>query len=919
VLDLINIRAGIMAFEKALRPSMEASSEKARDEDEGGKCNDGPTDAEEPSLEEEDGIFRGELLKISNFLSRFRSYFSWNDSELFDKDKDDDIGFMITPHDIESAIYYRFLLQSKQRLLDQQRLEVVVDQEEKQLGRGSNNNNTKKNRREEAADKGNNTTTSRGRRQQRIHELMEYVDLRVSERTDAQKRRDPVILQMLERLQVWGTKDLTHELLMPICDSPNLEEASTRCWSKFLHLPGAVHFADRCPPSIVDSSTKPTKPPKTKFSKLYHIAHVQRASHLMCSLALPPNSHNWQEFARIAEMVSFLPKDKRRDAEDSPCNGTLHTMQIYSRLNGSNKRSNLAGANNKIPTRRMSIYSEDFNFQPHDLVALWVRAQRNAVAMRHLIQLFTRPNSEELARMKEQRRRTHNNFSTGTRDEHRLVFRGNHKSTKHRVPNESKQVKALVEWAVMNQFLFRYRYMQCHDEAQKNAVETTGPKKRHKSGDLGQSPSRLTKRFRSPEPVKADLDAPDSGRKLLRACYRYILRWFSRRNLPIISSLFFSKLTVSASPAVQTYHGEQGLHILRRCKEVGITDVIHQRLRDRDPPGEDSKSSSDRTLARIDRRLLAGKFDVDLDEYDFVNKESPFFVAVSRLLRVWGKCLEELCSVDSSVVQAVIADFETLYNNFHCALCENGIVSAAKTLLELSSAATEKCQQSEVMVAGYLEKQLLGLASPWNETCSACVKTHTKKKNNENKETHRICDYCERAYAEGCYPSSNFFCKDMQQGLRRYGFFSVDIPESEVTPDYRGTNASKVKWEAITLTLIREIKENGELETAGLKIRQCNASRDAMDYVMSGRLDLAGLNSAGFIEEFPVGFGDEVDGCLITDVVQGSAGGKAGLRKNDVIVGLEFVTIVDGAVSPPSRTHYLRPLSKESRLDQRAE
>ncbi|CAB9513770.1 expressed unknown protein [Seminavis robusta] len=869
------------------------------------------------SEEKEAMIYRGNLLKISHFLTNFRSYFAWNDD---DKPQDisqaeEDMSFVITPRDVESALEFRYLILWKQQLKDHYCCEEDPD---------ANNETDDQEGRMDSSNTGAGSMKMNKARQKRLEELSADIELRLAERSEKQTQRDIQVAQMLERFQVWSTKDLTHTLLMPpTCDCENLKEASTACWSKLLHIPSAVYFDGRChQPNVGDrvEATNATREPclvpekadhqqqqkqqstelalpKTRFSSLYQRTHVKNAKHPMCSLVLPPNNHTWEEFARIAQTVSFLPEKDRRAAEDSPCSGTLRTMERYSQR----KRHKATLAGLKSAPKKINIYAEDFVFRPHDLVALWVRAQRNSVAMRHLIQLFTRPTQQELDQILMKTNKDDGRDEKDDNNSHRVVFRGNHKSTKNRVLVESKQVMSLVEWAVLNQVLFHCEFMQ-------GLIAKELPKKRARPDDRDSRPS---KKSRFEIMTKDDPDAVNISAKLLRACHLHLLRWFGRRNQPMVATLFFSKLLLYPSPAAPSFH-DKNLGLLEQCQQAGVTDAIALRLKSLP---ENGVNPSDRSLARIDRRIQSGKFDAEQSALDDPNNTSRFYRAMSRLLQAWKDVLAENASidVDPDMLRASVDDFEVLYAEFHRVLIEDGIVAAARSLVDLTTpSAIEKCRDGAVEQI-YLENLLTYTPSPWNECC-LCQKPSRKHQN----EALEICSCCETAYAEECYQVSMIFAQvDLKQKIRPYlssALLSVVLPESEITPDFRGGNASKIQWEHITLTLKRSIDENGKMESAGLKLRQCIASRDALDYVLSGRLDLVNLYGEGFDEEYPIGFSQGVEGCFVTHVRDDSSGQRASLRPNDVIAGLEFVSFAKGETPPSKLAHNFANLSKETRL-----
>jgi hypothetical protein len=166
-------------------------------------------------------------------------------------------------------------------------------------------------------------------------------------------------------------------------------------------------------------------------------------------MILPPNAHTFEEYARIIHMVSLLPDDEaRKNAADSPCNGVLKTMHQIC-------QPDLA-----FPVKqKKSIYAPDFIFTAKDLMALWVKAQRCTIASRHLTHSYTFLPMEKIEvehakqRVKRNQPRTGAlsftpSVSNGEGGGYGVLFRGNHRSTRRRILQESKLVDQLIEWAV---------------------------------------------------------------------------------------------------------------------------------------------------------------------------------------------------------------------------------------------------------------------------------------------------------------------------------------------------------------------------------------------------------------------------------------------------------------------------------------
>jgi hypothetical protein len=918
--------------------SSAASNENNGEEIMGGSAGNNDNNKMDDEQRKQNMLYRERLVELSLFLTYNHSYYAWNDED------ESEFSGVFTPEDIESALRYRLLLHMKEQLLDV-KCSQDADQLVAQLTKDNDGFVSDADDDEDPMDEVVEIDDDKRRQ-------LEDALLDIQEKISACSKRDQQLHQLLQRFEVWSTKALAHDLLMPPCGCQDQELASeaNACWSKLLHIPGAAHFADRWPQPLVggdvhegnhfisqrrkwlgrlydqNSTAESDKEnvrdnavasqtqqrgdrekdmqqqqqdkiqkPASQFSRIYHEAHISKAGHPMCSLVLPPNYHTWEEYARIAQMVSFLPeKSARQAAADSPCGGAQKTMQQEMKQGGRPKNI---------------IYGEDYDFEPHDLVALWCAAQRNTVALRHLIQLFSWVPEKEVNGNKRGQPKSGTPSSRGaaaaaaaaaTRSEYVAVFRKNHKATKRRVLALFKRVNAIIEWAVMHQVFFTYHFMQQNlEKEQQGANQVVSPKKRSRND----STSTLSKRPRTehaPNHEKQTMD--DYEHHILRACYRYLFRWFARRNQTALAILYFvDQDQFPPAGAHCLYYEEGGEALWERSKEANIPDAIRRHM---------NTPSADRSFARIDRRIGRGNFDEADRHMD--PKETPFYLAVSGLLRVWKSCAATHLNIEPNSLDAVLVDFENIYDEFSQVRQREGVEAAAKSLLDLSAAEDPATEEGEGIDVPELLQQT---PAPWNDCCAVCSRSRNNGPHESGELT--VCFKCEKAYAQECFSESEFRTVQVGELLRQNDevcmqhLFPVKIPDHGLIPDFRGENASEIQWTKETLTVRRRVLEDGKLQGFGLSVRQTEVSIDALDGIKEGHCELDKLYSECFDRDYPMATECE-GGSLIIDIQEGSP--CVGFRVCDVIIEVEFISFADNTKLPQMK-YKLCDLDKEQRIE----
>ncbi|KAI2489929.1 hypothetical protein MHU86_24652 [Fragilaria crotonensis] len=234
-----------------------------------------------------------------------------------------------------------------------------------------------------------------------------------------------LIHRMLKRFEVWMTKDLARSMFMPTSDS------ETGGAAPLLNFPSAESLGLQFPTEGVSCSRKRRRDNES-----------QPTSN---TLMLPPNRWTWQEYFRLSNMVSML-----------------ETPEAILKANQS-----FANASTVVTLKRSdSTYEKALTAA--DLVALWVRAQRNTGAWRLLTQLFTiekvRQHREEVVvaydgksgkRLVTRRREDDNDND----EEYTATYAGNDSKTHIASLKDSILMDNLVEWAIVNQVFFTQKYI----------------------------------------------------------------------------------------------------------------------------------------------------------------------------------------------------------------------------------------------------------------------------------------------------------------------------------------------------------------------------------------------------------------------------------------------------------------------------
>jgi hypothetical protein len=795
----------------------------------------------------------------------------------------------------------------------------------------------------------------------------------------SRRRRVQQLCTLWDRFTVWTTKALAQHVLLShhhhktalTAHAKDKDGSQVTCWSMLLNMPTALYVSVNLVPPDTSSNndddddnshasgtgeagearttaegtgttttttaTEPELPTEqqhdTAWSKLWDKVYGNHSKLRVfsstqpqpephaCSLALPPCHDTWTEYSRCSYMVALLPDDTaRRAAHSSPLAGTM---------------------------LREKQASTKFIVTPPDLVALWVRAQRNTQAARHLTQLFeivpaggtgatTDPNHphpthpEAIPVLMDEDSDDNNDNDSPPR--YTAIYRGNHRLTYKKVVHESPLVDALIEWAVINQVLFtqhwvrnalkqppwlRRRKRNARDHQSIRSANGNGNDNSKGNGYIDGNGRALKKRKVTPLNENDALDEW-SQTELIRACQKYLLRWWARRNRPTAEILFYRNAAAVAAAV------KAGVPVLGRTAQLGrcqIMDLISVNLNRSIP----DRKFTDRTFVRIDRRIALGKYDVENNSTDGEDKSNsndpsahedprdcPFYQTVHRLLVALRDSIGDL-SMDTAPFQAAVEDFDDFYLvRFYTLKNEAGMVAAARSLLDSSCA--------DVVVPRELARLLSSLPPPWIDLCAICDKTVLEE--DVSAAGFKSCSCCDTVVHTSCvagdgikagsHRAKSFVksCKPLRE------MYSIQVPKDMPPPDYRsGGASSELSWTMKVIDVNRRRGKDGKLEKYGIEFRHTEDTAELLDQLLSGGKLISQLPNDA---EYPLGV--KQTGLLVVDnnaVDDNSCGRLAGILPGDVMVAMQFIefdTSDDNVKPVKKQSNSLPSMSKSDRF-----
>jgi hypothetical protein len=589
-----------------------------------------------------------------------------------------------------------------------------------------------------------------------------------------------------------------------------------------------------------------------------------------CSLALPPNKHTWNEFARLSRMVMLLEgrpskevhlrkqKTPREVALKSPC--CLHYGTII-------KQKHI-----------QHTLSKDFEFSPPHLMALWVRAQRNTQAMRHLWKLF-----------KVFPKDTEGRETPPPHDHHpasrSVEFAGNPPQARSFVVDCSNLVDKFVEWAVTNQVLFTHRHIQ------KRLVTAPMLKSKRKPDSDSHHP-------KSHKRVRADFGSDSELLDLRAAALVFVLRWFVRRNRFVASFLVARDVDQQHLDLVWTESDRKSV------KDV-FAAVIHNYRRALHELANQEGSKivgEDWNLARVEARILrdrnnGGKlFSLNDPQGSSIYRQLVAMLDALRNSTEWN-------AAQDVQIQNAKEDLHSLFDRFF-GISSNMCSGILADLIDSSSHPSTP----------EVTELLLSSPTPFPDSCYAC--------DEKRHEDLWACANCERA----------FHFKDCSQHQASTSLASLatlnecfgmlcllNQPQVERIPDYAVGNP--LQWETNTIYIERALRQDGSVAPLGLGLRgvkECAETFKRLASPGATKLDLARSHSKEIrTGKLVLPVSGLEDGSIILGTKAGDFCGKAaGLVAGDVIVSVEHLEIADPAYAGKKKFHDFSKIPKSSQRNE---
>jgi hypothetical protein len=787
---------------------------------------------------------RARLLEVANFITQFQSHLL-PDRQHGTLQGEAEEGVIVSPVDLEAVFEYRNLILEKEKLED----EVYIA---------------------EAAGKTNSAMRPISQIEVRI--LAGEIES-INSQIQNSSERFKFLHHLLRRFEVWSTKIVAQQLFVsPTSEfTENQAKAEHCCYSPLLNLPSSKYF---CQVLLeVPSNGSPVK----VLPSAFHNHSVK-----CCSLPLVPNKNTWREFARISKMLRLLDMD----------NNTLE--KIYA--------SPCCMFDLKNKNRCKEQYNQHYSFRPHDLLALWVRAQRNNQAMRHLHLLFhirtvgaeesteassisilgteaTIVGDKELEANKLGMQQSESQPWLGrTQHSFKAILKGNPENYAiQRIVQLSQKLEDLVKWAVTNQTIFTYRHVRYF-------LQTAKARNKSKRREVIELSNNPAKRMRL-EGGNKESDLHD----LRCACRVYILRWFARRHRKVTTVLFSKKRDWLHLDVGCSHADRANADILHSIVDEGIHLYLAR-------PDIDEKRAykKDRTLARIDRRLkIPFRFDYGITLYSQVQSLLEALAASTNSKQL-----------DPGLITAAQVDLQSMCDYFFDP--STNIFDTAFKLLDSPSGSV-----------GCIVQMMTASPSPWKINCTIC----NKPGDDENKL--RTCMNCEQVYHKNCSPTSHLV--SLSDVIRSFppleDLCRLRLPKDVPVPDFCMTDS--VDWSIHEIVIDRPLEYHGRgVVPFGLSLTNTNESRMLFNRLNSGSglvTDLAeriSMDRRQRLSKRSCPIALSYEGFLITSTDEVHCGFTAGLRTSDLILGVEllkFLRVEDEARY--SGSHDFKELNHQESID----
>lgn len=662
----------------------------------------------------------------------------------------------------------------------------------------------------------------------------------VKERLKTFTERTQKIEILWTRLDVWWTKGLAQRLLLSpsseFSDDPS--KVVDCCSSPLLNLPGSLHFRKVIPEATDLGGSGPSSFAQ-EGSKPLSAFHENELP--CCSLALPPNKHTWGAYARISQMamqleVKLPAGNDRRRKQKLPREVALKSpFCIHDAVTNQHKQYQL-------------MLAKDFDFTPPHLIALWIRAQRNTQAMRHLWMLFkVFPKAPSLANVRGQPSQS-------------IEFAGNPSRARSRIVEMSRLVDQFVEWAVTNQVLFS------HKNVQKHLITSSMRTKKRKRDVYAEQEQNSEKR------VRRDLSANSEEAELRAAAIVFLLRWFAKRNRFVASFLFTGDRSRLVHDLVWTDSDKWA------TKDV-FTEVFEgYKAKFLELASQEGSTIDDQdwTLPRVEARLQFGANYGD-KHHDINNLVvSSVRNQVVAMLNALSNSCPWSASQDQEIRHAK-DDIAALLEHF-CGTPQDIYAGVSKLIVDASQKSAKE-----------VTELLLSHPGPFSSICYVC--------DDLRKETPLLtCANCERVF-HGKTCSTNYAQLEIRSlalvNDRFRKLFMLKQPNVERVPNYDVDDT--VQWESITITINRDLKRNGTVASLGLSLRGSKESSEEFTRLSGPNatmFDLYKLDSKEKRSEHPIlpvtGLDD---GAIVVKAMNDGCGKRSGVQLGDVIVAIEHVEV----------------------------
>ena len=609
---------------------------------------------------------------------------------------------------------------------------------------------------------------------------------------------DQDVIGVIETLEVKVAKEIsTHLLLDAINKNPvdSSGEGEGRCaipsCSTLLGMPSGNYLSTVLPKCLYNEKERGS-------------GNEGHNNEQIPTLAVPANVLTWKELLRLSEMVSKVDDEDREAIYSSHLTYT-HMTRMDLRGNGG-KQINLYSKERLSGDDKM-LLSTHSELRGTDLVALWVRAQRDTGASRHLLALFdiNEVRDEKTAKESEHSRMEVIDVDAADKGipkeisfvpdpqlpienlcspRYTASFVGNPPKLRNRIEKEAPMMDKLTEWAVMNQILFTQEYTRTLVADSDSLEPSTNGRKRGAESAL--SPNDCPQRKRVYQDIPENLQI---------AYQSYILRWFVRRNCNILRMV-----CTSSHPDDAKYMASMGINFTDAVKQIKAYLSEHY-------------DSTDRTIARIDRRILIGKFS------QFV----LFKEAVNQLLEALGSVL----SRNENALDQVKCANEDFTN-----LCAAVLPSEEHDYMPLLKSKPEKGKYGNSYAGAEETADILkSHPRPWpDEKCSTCSQQMSEK-------TRLTCSNCGECEHTICLRSQSV--RNPERPLRNDPFRYLtgvymsmkDLPQ---VPDFV---KSPINWEKKVIRMERKASGEGILPKWGIVMHNTESCSEELDEGMHHFMD----------------------------------------------------------------------------------